>query len=193
MTQFGEVIKSSRTTAAFFAVIETNPVARAWTGFFPITVDGNEYKPVGVFGSFTAIRQTTRADAHSFNIGSMVQDFGSRHLYEGFIQAVLGDRIKFESNPKVTIYIGTFDRRTGKLVDGLRYWGGGLASHNDIDFAPGAVTSTTKVEPLFIKGLQARATHLTDEDQQRLSSGDLFLQYAAELNDGQKVTWDPVA
>jgi len=193
MTAMAEALRAGAVTWADFVEIEGNPEIRAWSGLYDLSVEGRTWKGVAVAGSVSRIRVTAGTELNGFQIGIHTPANGDPSTYSGLVSAMLRDADLSITGARVAVYVGLVDS-AGQIVGGrLRWRAGGIASDIKTHVQSGSATLSLQVEPRLAAAAPQTASYLTNTDQQVRHSGDLFLEFQADLARGFAGRWDPVA
>lgn len=195
MTTIGdELRKNTAIKADFVDLMLPDGAVYGWSGIAPFTVDGTTYQPVGAVGGITAVRQSSKIQLNSFNVGLHVSAQNNEAAYQAFMAAVLADRNKDVKGSVVRVYYAVFDRGTGQMIGSLQVRAAGFASRILTDIKPRRTIVTVECEPLIGGAVSATGLHLAQQDQRLLwDDTDSGLDRASLQASNLAITWDPVA
>jgi len=159
----------------FFEIGFAADTLRLWTGFGDFTWDAKTWSGVGWILGMSETEETAETRATSFTIGTPAN--------AALISACLGN---FRKNRPVTIWQGLKDA-TGALLADPIVIASGLTDLSEIDTDPAAPKIRISCETRIADLERARVRRYTHEDHQIDHPGDMFFQYAAQVD--AVLTW----
>lgn len=159
----------------FFEIGFASDTLRFWTGFGDFDWNGETWSGVGWILGFSETEETAETRATTFTIGSPATT--------ALVAAALAN---FRKNRPVTIWQG-LKAADGSLIEDPIVIAAGFTDISEIDTNPESPRIRIRCETRITDLERARVRRYTHEDHQIDHPGDLFFQFAAQV-DGV-LTW----
>jgi hypothetical protein len=174
----GELAAKQLAPIFFFEADFSGGFARAWTGYGSIVWDAKTWLGTGQFLGFSQIDESREIQATSLSVSLSGVD-------PVMVATAYGD---FSQGRPLKAWLGVLDVATAQVVsDPVAIFAGRMDTISDQDDGAQAVITITAESNLAdLKRLRAR--FYTDQDQQRVFSGDRSFRYLPSLQD-RPVYW----
>lgn len=150
---------------------------RAWNGIGNLSWNSQTWGGLGSFLSFSSIEETSDVKAAGMTVSL-------NGMLSANISLALSDCRQGYSGK---IYLGFFDTSNAIISSPYLIFSGRLDTVS-IDEGPDTSTVTLNYESRLIDLQRTREIRYTDQEQQRMFSGDLGLEFVADLQD-KTLTW----
>lgn len=174
---FAEIAAARLRPAVFcYAEFNTGPIY-LWSGYGPVSWNGNTWSGVGTLGGISAMQETTDVSATNIVLS-----------LSGIPSDLLGDAMtEVRQGKQVRIWLGALDEAMNIIIDPYESFSGRM----DVAVVDeGADTSTISltVESSLVDMQRLRLVPFTDQAQQAEFPGDKGFEYVPQLQD-KSIVW----
>lgn len=173
-----EVAKAQLAPVFFFEASFSGGYARAWNGVGPIVWDGKTWLGTGSLLGLGPVEETRELEETQCAVSLSGVD-------STMVSLAYND---FSQGRPLTVWLGAMDVATGLIADDpARVFRGRMDNISDADDGETA-TITVTASSSISDPKRIRARYYTDQDQQRLFSGDRSFRFIPSLQD-RNIYW----